>query len=73
MTTIYRDLDLRQALDHKLRGASARQLQDIIEDAIDAQEDKTLPGLGYLFELLWQRSDDAERQAMLGKIAEALA
>ncbi|MBE3593997.1 MAG: small acid-soluble spore protein SspI [Candidatus Carbobacillus altaicus] len=72
MATTYRDLNLRAALNTKLKGAKPHDLQDIIEDAITSQEEKTLPGLGYLFELLWEKSDAKMRETMLKTISEAL-
>ncbi|QZA32435.1 small acid-soluble spore protein SspI [Hydrogenibacillus sp. N12] len=72
MAITYRDIDIRQALEQKLHGIKPDRLREIIEDAIDAQEEKTLPGLGFLFELLWQASDDVERKAVLEKIAGKL-
>ncbi|MBE3555452.1 MAG: small acid-soluble spore protein SspI, partial [Thermicanus sp.] len=54
MAISIKDLDLRQAIIAKLSGATQESLRETIADAIQSKEEKTLPGLGVLFEILWQ-------------------
>ena len=63
-------LNLRQAIMYKMQGSDAGDVQDTINDAITTAQEKTLPGLGVLFEVLWQHSDEASRQKMVQTIAE---
>jgi small acid-soluble spore protein I (minor) len=62
-------LNLRQAIMYKMQGSDAGDVQDTINDAITTGQEKTLPGLGVLFEVLWQHSDEASRQKMVQTIA----
>lgn len=62
------DLDLRQAVLHNLRGATSEELREMITDAIATREEKALPGLGVLFELLWTHSSPQEQQHMLSTL-----
>ncbi|MEJ8547766.1 small acid-soluble spore protein SspI [Brevibacillus borstelensis] len=65
-------LNLRQAIMYKMQGSDANAVEDTISDAISTGQEKTLPGLGVLFEVLWQNSDAASRQEMVQTIAEHL-
>jgi len=65
-------LDLRQAIMYKMQGSDANAVADTINDAITSRMEKTLPGLGVLFEVLWQNSDPSTRQQMVQTIAEHL-
>lgn len=62
-------LNLRQAIMYKMQGSDANAVEDTISDAIQSGQEKTLPGLGVLFEVLWQNSDEAQRQQMVSTIA----
>lgn len=63
-------LNLRQAIMYKMQGSDANAVEDTISDAISSGQEKTLPGLGVLFEVLWQNSDESSRQTMVQTIAE---
>ncbi|MGL4373862.1 MAG: small acid-soluble spore protein SspI [Turicibacter sp.] len=41
-------------------------------DAIDSGEEKTLPGLGVIFEVLWNGSNETERDSMINRITQCL-
>ncbi|MFD2370288.1 small acid-soluble spore protein SspI [Brevibacillus sp. GCM10020057] len=62
-------LNLRQAIMYKMQGSDASAVQDTITDAIASGQEKTLPGLGVLFEVLWQNSDPSSRQEIVQTIA----
>ena len=63
-------LNLRQAIMYKMQGSQPKDVTDTITDAISSQQEKTLPGLGVLFEVLWQHSDPNQQQQMVNTIAE---
>ncbi|MBQ8293711.1 MAG: small acid-soluble spore protein SspI [Bacilli bacterium] len=50
------DLDIRKAVLNNLNNASFDDVTTTINDAINLGEEKTLPGLGVLFELLWNNA-----------------
>lgn len=52
------ELDIRQAVLQNLNNASYDDVETTIKDAISLGEEKTLPGLGVLFELLWNNASD---------------
>jgi len=59
------NLNLRNAILHNVTGNSQEQLQDTIVDAIQNGEEKMLPGLGVLFEVIWQNASESEKAEML--------
>lgn len=65
-------LNLRQAILYKMQGSDASAVEETITDAIASGQEKTLPGLGVLFEVLWQNSDPSSRQEIVQTIASHL-
>jgi len=59
------DLNLRKAILYNISTNDQEQLEATIVDAIQADEEKMLPGLGVLFELIWNNSEDQGKQEMV--------
>lgn len=66
------NLNLRNAIVHNVLGNSQDELRDTIVDAIQTGEEKMLPGLGVLFEIIWNHSSEQERQEMLQTLESGL-
>lgn len=66
------DLDLRAAVMFKMHGSSETDIRDTIEDAIETHQEKTLPGLGVLFELIWNQASSEEQNRMVDLIHNKL-
>ena len=66
------NLNLRNAIIHNVTGNTQDQLQDTIVDAISNGEEKMLPGLGVLFEVIWQNSSNEDKQEMLQALESGL-
>ncbi|MFD0047745.1 small acid-soluble spore protein SspI [Actinomycetes bacterium NPDC127524] len=66
------NLNLRNAIIHNVSGNSQDQLQDTIVDAIQNGEEKMLPGLGVLFEVIWQNASNEEKSEMLQTLESGL-
>ncbi|MGM8215556.1 small acid-soluble spore protein SspI [Bacillaceae bacterium W0354] len=64
------DLNLRQAIKNNIAGQNDKELEAVIVDAIQRGEEKMLPGLGVLFEMIWQNADDDEKNMMLQMLEE---
>lgn len=60
-------IDLRQAIIMRVKDKSNEELSDIIQDSIGADE-RALPGLGVLFEMIWQDSNTNEQSSMVGSL-----
>jgi len=65
-------LDLRQAIVQRVTGKSEPELADVIEGSIGG-DDRTLPGLGVLFEIIWQNLDEETRKRLVHVLHEHLA
>jgi small acid-soluble spore protein I (minor) len=66
------DLNLRKAVIANVHTNSQDQLQDVIVDAIQRGEEKLLPGLGVLFEVIWNNSEETDKQEMLTTLENGL-
>ncbi|NGP45002.1 small acid-soluble spore protein SspI [Bacillaceae bacterium SIJ1] len=66
------DLNLRKAITANVASNSKEELEGTILDAIQSGEEKMLPGLGVLFEIIWQQSDEQEQEQMLSTLYDGL-
>lgn len=66
------NLNLRNAVIHNVSGNTQDQLEDTIVDAIQSGEEKMLPGLGVLFEIIWNHASKEEKQEMLNTLESGL-
>ncbi|WP_160722110.1 small acid-soluble spore protein SspI [Bacillus sp. USDA818B3_A] len=66
------NLNLRNAILHNVSGNSQDQLEDTIVDAIQSGEEKMLPGLGVLFEVIWKNSSEDEKKEMLDTLEKGV-
>lgn len=66
------DLNLRKAILANVSDNNQSQLEATIVDAIESGEEKMLPGLGVLFELIWQQSDQTEQKEMLDLLEQGV-
>ncbi|TVX98621.1 small acid-soluble spore protein SspI [Cohnella terricola] len=65
------EIDLRQAIVNRVQGKNEDELSEIIEGSIHT-EDMALPGLGVLFEMIWQNSTEAARKKMISVLRKQL-
>ncbi|CAG7649043.1 small acid-soluble spore protein SspI [Paenibacillus allorhizosphaerae] len=66
------NLNLRQAIIQRMQDKNNDELQDVIEDSIDGEE-RVLPGLGVLFEIIWKHSEAGMQDQMVTTLKEHLA
>ncbi|QGQ94645.1 small acid-soluble spore protein SspI [Paenibacillus psychroresistens] len=56
------NLNLRQAILQKVQDKSSEEIAKVIDDSIGGDE-MALPGLGVLFEVIWEHSEqDVQKQ-----------
>lgn len=58
------NITLRQAIHQRVQNKSNDELKEIIEDSIGGEE-KVLPGLGVLFEIIWQHTEAGTQEALV--------
>jgi small acid-soluble spore protein I (minor) len=66
------NLNLRNAIIHNVSGNTHAELKDTIVDAIQNGEEKMLPGLGVLFEVIWKNASEQDKQDMLQALESGL-
>lgn len=66
------NLNLRKAIRDNLQGSDEEHIRHTIVDAIQSGEEKMLPGLGVLFELVWMESNEEDRTSMVSSIQHGL-
>lgn len=63
------NLDLRQAIIQRVQQKDGQELYEIIEDSVRSGE-QALPGLGVLFEIIWENSKEETRQQLVSTLHE---
>ncbi|MCA1031995.1 small acid-soluble spore protein SspI [Bacillus timonensis] len=66
------NLNLRNAVLANVSGNSQSELEDTIVDAIQSGEEKMLPGLGVLFEVIWKNASQDDKAEMLSSLEQSL-
>lgn len=66
------NLNLRKAIIHNVSENTQDQLEDTIVDAIQSGEEKMLPGLGVLFEVIWNHASEDEKKEMLSTLEKGV-
>lgn len=67
------NFDIRGAVIHNIHNMNEEELQELVVDSIQQREEKLLPGLGVLFEVIWKNSSEEERQEMIETLRQSLA
>ncbi|MBP2077385.1 small acid-soluble spore protein SspI [Oceanobacillus polygoni] len=65
------DLNLRKAILSNIATNDQQQLEATIVDAINGEE-KMLPGLGVLFELIWNQSQEQDKKEMVDALEQGV-
>ncbi|MNI09175.1 Small, acid-soluble spore protein I [compost metagenome] len=63
------NLNLRQAIIQRVHKKSNEELHEVIEDSIGGEE-RVLPGLGVLFEIIWQHSDPEIQNSLVSTLSD---
>ena len=59
------DLNLRKAILANITDNNQAELEATVVDAIESGEEKMLPGLGVLFEMIWKQADQAKQKNLV--------
>ncbi|MFC7393698.1 small acid-soluble spore protein SspI [Scopulibacillus cellulosilyticus] len=66
------DINIRKAIKHNIADNDKEQLRDTIVDAIQDGQEKMLPGLGVLFEIIWEQSDENQKNTMVDSLSKGV-
>lgn len=59
------NFNIRGAIMHNIKKMNENELTKMIQDSIQRGDEKFLPGLGVLFEVIWNHSEPNEREMMV--------
>lgn len=66
------NIDVRKYIISNFKDSDIEEIRSSITDSISSKEDDPLIGLGVLFELLWNNSNDEERNIILSNIKKGM-
>ena len=66
------NIDIRRSIKDNFKDSSNEDIIESIKSAINDSDEITLPGLGVFFELLWQYSNDSEKNSIIDRIKKGL-
>ena len=59
------NIDIRSYIINNLKDDDKDMLKESIQDSIKDNDEEVLPGMGVLFELLWNNSNDSLKEEVL--------
>ena len=66
------NIDVRTYIINNFKEDDIKDIENSITESIDSKEDDTLIGLGVLFEIMWNNSDNTLRNSILLNIKKGL-
>lgn len=66
------NIDIRENIKTNFKDAGIDEIKESITSSISEAEEITLPGLGVFFELLWNNSDEENKNHILNTIKKGL-
>lgn len=59
------NVDIRNYIKENFKDSNENDIRESIEASISDKDEITLPGLGVLFEILWENINDSEKEKIL--------
>lgn len=66
------NISIRESIKNNFSGSNIEDIRNSIEESIKDSDEITLPGMGVFFEILWNNSNDEEKENILNKIKKEL-
>lgn len=66
------NIDIRSNIKNNFKDNNIDEIKESINSAINDADEVTLPGMGVFFELLWNESNDMEKNNIIKKIKKSL-
>jgi small acid-soluble spore protein I (minor) len=66
------DMDIRSVILNNMKGKSKEEIRGFIQDAVDKKEELALPGMGILFETMWQKSSEEQKNTLMEWLVKAI-
>lgn len=65
-------IDIRKSIRENFKDANADEIKASIISALEDKEEITLPGLGVFLEILWENSDESEKEYIISTIQKGI-
>ena len=62
------NVDIRKHIRNNFKDSDINEIEDSINSSIDSKEEIVLPGLGVLFEILWNNCSEELKNGILDTI-----
>lgn len=62
------NIDIRKHISNNFKASTVEDIKQSIEESLEKGDDITLPGLGFFFEIIWQASDQKEKESILNTL-----
>lgn len=59
------NINIREYIKNNFKNSNSNEIEDSINSSIASQDEVVLPGLGVLFEVLWQNSEEKFKEDIL--------
>lgn len=69
---ILMNISIREHIQNNFKDSDLEEIKSSIEASIESKDEVVLPGMGVFFELLWNESDENNREFILNTIQSAL-
>lgn len=66
------NIDIRKSILENFKDAKLEDIKESIKEALKDKDEIVLPGLGVLFEILWNNSNDNQKNEILQNIYEGI-
>jgi len=66
------NIDIRKYIIENFKDDNSEKIRDSIETTLSSRDEDALIGLGVLFELLWTKLSEEEKQKSLDNIRESI-
>ena len=66
------NFDIRKHVIDNFRNDKEGDIKEAIENALETQDEITLPGMGVFFEILWKNSNSEEQNNIVKSIKNGL-
>ncbi len=66
------EINIRKGIKENFKGAEVDEIKASITEAIENNDEITLPGLGIFFEILWNKSNEDQQNYILDTLEQGL-
>ena len=66
------NVSIREHIINNFKEDNIDEIKEAINESVESGDEMTLPGLGVFMSLLWENSDDKDKDKILDKIKLAL-